>query len=154
MIKGHMDQTRKNQRSTRTAPSPLLSPPPVSACSPPLPLPDDVFPPSDSPNQRSHFCYAAIMAPTGQVYTDQTGRFITPSSNGKNYLLILYNYDSNAILAEPLKDCTGAAILAGYQKLHGALSAAVPPSPPPCRPLRRRPPSPTPTTRQRVLHRA
>jgi hypothetical protein len=55
------------------------------------------------------------MTPTGQVYTNQTGRFITPSSNGNNYLLILYDYDSNAILAEPLKDHTpGTAILAGY----------------------------------------
>jgi hypothetical protein len=65
------------------------------------------------------------MAPTSQVYTNQTGRFITPSSNGNNYLLILYDYDSNAILAEPLKDRTGTTILAaGYQKLHAALSTA------------------------------
>jgi hypothetical protein len=43
------------------------------------------------------------MEPTGQIYTDQTGRFVTPSSTGHNYLLVLYDFDSNAILAEPIK---------------------------------------------------
>ena len=128
MVKGHLDQARKNQRSTRP---PKPAPPDAS---PSLPLPTisvtnedsspDAFPISDSPNVRSHFCYAALMEPTGQVYTDQTGRFVAPSSNGNNYMIILYDYDSYSILAEPIKNRSSAAILAGYQVLHARLCAA------------------------------
>ena len=110
MVKGHLDQTRKNQRSTQ-APA---EPSPTDT--------DDSFP-SNPPelNDRSHFCYAAIMEPTGQIYTDQTGQFITPSSNGNNYLIVLYDYDSNTIFAQPLITCTGKAILAAYKILHTKL---------------------------------
>ena len=40
---------------------------------------------------------------TGKIYTDQTGRFPVTSSKGSKYLMVLYDYDSNAILSEPLK---------------------------------------------------
>jgi hypothetical protein len=101
MIKGHLDQTRKNQRSTQ--PKKLT---PIDTAHP-----TDTSPTSDTPNTRSHICYAAIMEPTGQIYTDQTGRFVVPSSNGNNYLLILYDYDSNAIITEPMRTRSGANIL-------------------------------------------
>ena len=39
---------------------------------------------------------------TGKVSTDQTGRFTITSSRGSKYLMVLYDHDSNAILAEPL----------------------------------------------------
>jgi hypothetical protein len=39
----------------------------------------------------------------GKVYTDLTGRFSTTSSKGNKYVLIVYEYDGNAILAEPTK---------------------------------------------------
>jgi hypothetical protein len=54
-------------------------------------------------DEQSHFCFAALTEITGQVYSDQTGKFTFPSSNGNNYLCILYDYDSNLILAEPMK---------------------------------------------------
>ena len=38
------------------------------------------------------------------VYTDQTGRLPQPSSNGNNYLMVAYDYDSNNILLQPLKN--------------------------------------------------
>lgn len=118
MVKGHLDQSRMNQRSTKpTHPAPSF--------------PDDdtdAFPSSTLSNQpsgsRSHFCYAALMEPTGQVYADQTGRFVTPSSTGNNYLIIVYDFDSNCILAEPIKNRSAASILAGYKILHARLCAA------------------------------
>ena len=113
MVKGYLDQTQKNQCSSQAPaePSPMDT--------------DDSFP-SNPPelNDRSHFCYAAIMELTGQIYTDQTGRFITPSSNGNNYLLVLYDYDSNAIFAQLLITRTGKAILAAYKILHTELCHA------------------------------
>ena len=75
-------------------------------------------------NKQCHFCYATIMQPTGQIYTNQTGKFVQPSSNGNNYLLILYDYDSNCILAEPLKSRTANAILGAYKMLHMQLCNA------------------------------
>ena len=39
---------------------------------------------------------------TGKVSTDQTGRFPVTSSHGSKYLMVLYNRDSNGILAKPL----------------------------------------------------
>ena len=112
MIKGHMDQSRKNQRTTK--PKPTVQTVPA----------DDMFPTSPPNGTRTHACFAAVMAPTGQVYTDQTGKFVAPSSNGNNYLCVLYDYDSNAILAEPMPSRTGKSILTAYKALHAKLCAA------------------------------
>ena len=87
MIKGHLDHVHQNQRSTKT---PVAEPTSTTHSDQPT-----------EPYERSHHCYATVMAPTGQIYTDQTGKFITPSSNGNNYLMIVYDYDSNHIFAEP-----------------------------------------------------
>jgi hypothetical protein len=43
------------------------------------------------------------MDSTGQIFTDQTGRFILPSSQGYTQLLIIYLYDTNFIHAKPMK---------------------------------------------------
>jgi hypothetical protein len=64
------------------------------------------------------------MEPTGQIYTDQTGRFVSPSSNGNNYLMVLYDYDSNFIFAQPFPNRTAKCILAAYQVLHTRLCVA------------------------------
>jgi hypothetical protein len=60
---------------------------------------------------------------TGQIYTDPTGRFLVPSSSGFSDMLILYDYDSNYIHVEPMKNRTGPAILAAYQHAITMLSA-------------------------------
>jgi hypothetical protein len=64
------------------------------------------------------------METTGQIYSDQPGRFPVPSSTGNNYLLIVYDYDSNAILAEPLRTRTSASIVSAYETIHTRLSNA------------------------------
>jgi hypothetical protein len=80
------------------------------------------FPQSLSPNTKTpHNCYTALLEPTGQIYTDQTGKFAVPSSTGNNYLLILYNYDSNSIWAEPLKAQAAKDIVTAYNTLHTML---------------------------------
>ncbi len=120
MVKGHLDQTRKSQRSakpsTTPSPSPLL-----------ILMHSHLVEHSTIKNlngTRSQFCYAALMEPTGQVYSDQTGRFITRSSTGNNYLLILYDLDSNSFLAKPIMTRSSASILAGYHRLHTTLCNA------------------------------
>jgi hypothetical protein len=54
---------------------------------------------SESPNERTHQVFAAVYDTTGEIATNQTGSFPTTSSRGHKYVLILYDYDSNAILA-------------------------------------------------------
>jgi len=45
-----------------------------------------------------------MLEPMGQIYTNQTSKFVALSSTSNNYILILYNYDSNAIIAVPFKN--------------------------------------------------
>lgn len=104
-VKGHLDQIRKNQKSTKAVRFETDE--------------EEVL--IEQAEPKSHMCYTAIMETTGQVYTDQTGKFITPSSTGNNYMLILYDYDSNAILCEAFKSRNATDILQAYTTLHKKL---------------------------------
>jgi len=111
--KGHLDQQRKNLRSTKTkAPVPHVTLGPKES-------PTDVHPPTSE--LRSHFVYAEACTVTGQVYTDQPGKFLVSSTSGNQDLLVLYDYDSNAILAEPMKSKSGPEIVRAYKTLHAQL---------------------------------
>ena len=104
-IKGHLDQTRKNIKSTKKE----LTVDPE----------DELYPiqltlKNDEPN----YCYATVFHQTGKMYSDQTGNFIQPSSTGNLSIMVLYDYDSNAILAEPIKNHKAESMLAAYDKMH------------------------------------
>jgi hypothetical protein len=71
---------------------------------------------------RINMIYVKAIEATGQIYTDQTGRFPTTSSRGNKYVMILYDYDSNAILAEPLKSKSEGEMIRAYTKLHEYLT--------------------------------
>jgi hypothetical protein len=109
-VKGHLDQLRQGTKSTKS------KSPPVE---------DFEFPFELSANNetQSHECFAALIPPTGLIYTDQTGRFVCPSETGNNYLMVLYDYDSNAILAEAIPNRTKKSLLAAFTKLHAQLCA-------------------------------
>jgi hypothetical protein len=127
-----LDQNRKNQKSTK----PSKTEKPENADDPftgshdsvkfePEPEPDDPFPTGIEETNANHSCcYVSIFEPTGQVYTDQTGKFVHPSSSGNNYMLVLYDYDSNSILAEPMKTKSASHILAAYETLYKQLVRA------------------------------
>jgi hypothetical protein len=63
---------------------------------------------------KTQLAYAATID-AGQIYTDQTGRFPVVSSKGNRYITILYDYDSNDILAQPIKDRTAPELLKAFQ---------------------------------------
>lgn len=44
-----------------------------------------------------------IIEVSGKVFSDQMGRFPVTLSKGNQYIMVMYNTDSNAILAEPIK---------------------------------------------------
>ena len=66
--------------------------------------------------------YLQIVEFTGKVSTDQTVRFPVTSSRSSKYLMILYNHDSNAILAEPLTSRRERKIIRATRVLHSYLS--------------------------------
>jgi hypothetical protein len=99
--KGHLDQIRKNIRSTKHD----------------SPEPEPEQEPNNAP---THQMFATIES-TGKIYTDQTGRFPVTSSTGHKYILVLYDYDTNAILTEAIKNRTATEIMRAYQKLFSYL---------------------------------
>jgi hypothetical protein len=99
-VKGHLNQQRKNLWSTKPKQAPLNN-----------------QPISESLNNRTHQVVAAVYDATGQIATDQTGKFPTTSSRGHKYLLILYDYHSNSILAKTMRNCSTEPLQA-YNNLH------------------------------------
>jgi hypothetical protein len=95
--KGHLNQQRQNARTTKIKDAQLL----------------------DSEADIDHgiktqYVYAATID-AGQIYTDQTGRFPVVSSKGNKYIMVLYDYDSNAILEKPIKYRTAPELLNAFQ---------------------------------------
>ena len=90
--KGHLDQESKNQLSSQ-----------------PLQTPN---------NLKTHEIMCNVVElPKGKIFTDQTGRFPVQSSKGNNYVFVLYDFDSNAILTEPIKNRKGASLIHAFNKL-------------------------------------
>jgi hypothetical protein len=54
------------------------------------------------------------MIDAGKIYTDQTGHFPVISSKGNKYIMVLYEYDGNAILAEPIIKQNSARITESF----------------------------------------
>jgi hypothetical protein len=103
--KGHLNQQRQNARTTK------VKDPKVIKTEPNL-----------DQGLKTQYVYAAAID-AGQKYTDQTGIFPVVSSKDNKYIMILYDYDSNAILAQPIKDRTAPELLRAFQVMEQALVA-------------------------------
>ena len=76
-------------------------------------LPSQDEQPIPSSGTHSHTIYSAILDPsasTGCPYIDLTGRFPVQSNCSANYFLVVYEYDSNAIIVQPLCNRTAPEI--------------------------------------------
>ena len=60
----------------------------------------------------------------GMIATDQTGCFPIISLTGIQYIMVLYNYDSNAILAQAFRSRIGQDIVDAYNKVYKRLRKA------------------------------
>ena len=108
--KGHLRQDRQNVQSSRnTSPASTISKPPAMT-TPPLP--------SQEPKVRTQMAYLQTIYFTGKVSTDQTGHFPNTSSLRSKYLMVLYDHDSNAILAEPLTSRNKPKLIRSTRILH------------------------------------
>jgi hypothetical protein len=103
--KGHLSQQRQNARTTKIKDTEEI-----------------VTEPNMDHGIKTQFVYAATID-AGQIYTDQTGRFPVVSSKGNKYIMLLYDYDSNSILAQPIKDRTAPELLKAFQVMEGELVA-------------------------------
>lgn len=101
--KGHLKQTRQNLRSTK-------------------PKSDTAHRAQVQATEPTNKVFVRIFDPSGQIYTDQTGRFPVTSSLGSKYIMILYDHDSNAILAKLLRSRTESELVRAYSILHTYLT--------------------------------
>ena len=58
----------------------------------------------------------ATVDETYKIYNDHMGKLPMTSSQGNIYILIMYVYDVNTILAAPLKSRSGSHIMQAYTK--------------------------------------
>ena len=62
------------------------------------------------------------MKPKLLTYSDQTGWFPHRSSRGNEYVMVMYDYNSNAILCTPLKNRQAKTIMNAWEYLHEKLT--------------------------------
>ena len=68
-------------------------------------------------NENNMFCFAAIAdKEKGTVYTDATGALPVMSLNGKQYYMVMYDYDNNYINAIPVSDLRDETVVAAVKE--------------------------------------
>ena len=109
MHKGHMKQIRQGIRSTKPTIVELF---------------DDTFPPDAISCTNEHRCYVAYMDYSHQTYSDQTGKLFVASSSGNQYIMVVYDFDSNYIFLAPFKTRSAEHILGAFKSIHARLCRA------------------------------
>ena len=85
-IKEHMNQTRKNVRSTKTKQVPF-----------------EIAEYPEMKGKKVHDVHIKTYDVRETTFSDQTGQFQTRSRSGNKYIMIMVEIDSSAILVEPMK---------------------------------------------------
>ncbi len=109
---GHLDQQRKNLRSTKPKPEETDE----GTMHEPTPLDE---------GRKVNEIYAAIEEydeQTGKIHSDLTGPFPVTSNRGNKYVLVVYDYDSNAIIARPVKNRKAETIAETYEEIFDYLT--------------------------------
>jgi hypothetical protein len=105
-----MKQTKHEEKNT-------AQPDPITL-SPTSHTDTNTAPVAENPNLRTHHTYIRGYDVTGEITTDLPGPFPITSANGHKYILVLYDYDRNAILIEPMRNHTAGEHLWAYNILH------------------------------------
>ena len=113
--KGHLDGERKNLQSTKQSTNL-----------------DCNFPKQINNKTNNIFATIAdtksIVTQDNKAFMDLTGRFPHRSSRGNQYIVIVYDYDSNAILCEPIKSRQAKDIFTAFTKCEEKITKASKPS--------------------------
>ena len=86
--KGHLDQKRKNIKSTQKETK------------------EEKLDTTLSPEEKNEYVLITFLAADSNItlYTDLTGKFPVTSISGHKYVMVLYHYDSNGIIFRPMKN--------------------------------------------------
>ena len=104
--KGHLDQERSNLQSTKEN----------------NPEEEDFKPTDGKEKTWENAAILYAFKPKEKTYSDQTGRFPHRSSRGNEYIMVMYDYDSNAILVTALKNRQAKTIVEAWESLHARLT--------------------------------
>ena len=85
--KGHLNQSRKNVRSTNPKHTPLEVPKTAAL-----------------QGHKACDVYTSVCEVRNTVFSDQTGQSPTRSQQGNKYIMVMLEIDSNAILVEPINN--------------------------------------------------
>ena len=61
--------------------------------------------------------YTKVCDVRNTVFSDQTDQFPTRSKRGNNYIMVMVEIESNAILVEPIKNRTDAELTRAYHAM-------------------------------------
>ena len=86
--KGHLNQTRKNVRSTKAKTSPF-----------------ETCDTSQLHSKKVKDIYTETYMIRKTMFSDQTGQFPMHSQGGNKYIMVMVEIDSNVILVDPMKIC-------------------------------------------------
>ena len=98
--KGHLNQSRKNVRSTKPKRTPL-----------------EVPNTSTLRGRKVHNVYTSLYEARNTVFSDQTGQFPPHSQWGNKYIMVMVEINSNAIVVEPIKSRKDAELTRAYQTM-------------------------------------
>jgi len=104
--KGHLNQSRKNVRSTKAKPL------------------EEYTNKHQLEGKKEKDVYIKVYDAKETIYSDQTGAFPTRSRSGNKYIMVMVHIDSNAILVEPIKSRKDAEMIRAYNALMLRLTRA------------------------------
>jgi hypothetical protein len=61
---------------------------------------------------------------TGQIYIDQTGKFLSATSSAATQLFVLYDFNSDSIHAVPISTRNGPDIIKAFKSIHNTIVKA------------------------------
>ena len=111
--------TQTQESDTNLAPSAQPSPTIPSSHHKSIPATEETA----APTLRTNHVYPACLPISGQIYSDQSGKFLITSASGNNYVFLLYDFDSNLIWAVPIPTRSKFQILKAYQQITKLLSS-------------------------------
>ena len=94
---GHLNQTRKNVRSTRPALETSTT--------------------TTLQGKKMRDVFTSVYNTRETMFTDQTGQFPTRLQRGNKYIMVMVEIDSNAILVEPMTSRKDAEMIRAYDTL-------------------------------------
>jgi hypothetical protein len=98
--KGHLNQTKKNVRSTKFKATLL------ETCNT-----------SHLHSKKVRNVYTQTYMVRKTMFSDQTGQFPIQSLRGNKYIMVMVKINSNAILVESMKNCKDAKMIRAYNTL-------------------------------------